>query len=55
MYIYHYWWFLDEGLWAVIYQLTVCIGCDNTLMMSVDIKSISIININGVGYRFVVD
>ena len=50
--IYHYQHFLDNGFKI---QLTVGNGCHNVLMMSIDINSIAIFNIHGVGYCCIID
>lgn len=50
--IYHFQHFLDNGFKI---QLTVGNGCHNVLMMSIDINSIAIFNIHGVGYCCIID
>ena len=41
----HYYYFLDEGF---KFQSTVCNGCHDVLMMSIDINNTAILNIPGV-------
>ena len=43
----HYWYFLNKGF---RFQLTVCKGCYDILIMSTNINSIAILNILGVDY-----
>ena len=47
----HYWYFLSKG---VMFQSTVCNGFHNVSTMSLDIDSITILNIHGVDYCSVI-
>ena len=47
----HYWYFLSK---EVMFQSTVCNGCHNVSTMSIDIDSITILNIYGVDYCSVI-
>ena len=40
---------------AVAIQSSVCNGCDDVLMVTVDINSIAILNIHGVDYCYIVN
>ena len=44
----NYWHFLGKGF---KFQSTVCDGCHDALMMSIEINSIAILNIHGVDYQ----
>ena len=46
-----YWYFLDKGL---RFQNTIFYGCQEWLIMSSDIKSITVLNINGVDYYWII-
>ena len=46
-----YWYFLDKGL---RFQNTIFYGCQEWLIMSSDIKSITVLNINGVDYYCII-
>ena len=47
----HYWYFLDK--WFV-FQPDACNGCQNVLMMSMNLSDIAILNIHGVDYRYII-
>ena len=47
----HYWYFLNVDL---KFQLTVCNGCHNLLMMLINLCNIAILNINDSNYRCIV-
>ena len=40
----HYWYFSDKGL---RFQVDVCNGCHDILMMSMNLSNIAILNFNG--------
>ena len=44
--------FKDKGFQT---QLNVCNGCHDLLMITVDVKDIAILKIQGVGYRFTIN
>ena len=48
----HYWFFLDKGF---KFQLDVCSGCYDVLMMSVNLKDIAILNIQGGDYHCIIN
>ena len=48
----HYWYFLDKGF---KFPLDVCNGCHDVLMMSMSLRDIAVLNINGADYRCVIN
>ena len=44
----HYWYFLNQGF---KFQLAVCNGCYDILMMCIDLNSIATLNSYGVDYH----
>ena len=48
----HCWYFLGKGF---KFQPTFCNGCHGGLMMSIDLKSIAILNIQGLGYHCIIN
>ena len=49
--IFHFCYFSDKGF---RFQSTSFNGCYNILMVSIDIKNITVLNINGLDYRFII-
>ena len=47
----HCWYFLDKGF---KFQLYVCSGCHDVLMMCMDLSDIAILNIQGTDYRCII-
>ena len=47
----HYWYFLDKGF---KFQPDVCNGCNDVLMISMNLSDIAILNIHRVDYRCIV-
>ena len=47
----HYWYFLNKGF---KFQLDVCNGCHDLLMMSINLNDITILNIHGADYRCII-
>ena len=50
--IYHYWFFFDK---AFKFQRNVCNGCDDVLMISINVNQIAILNIKGAYYYCVIN
>ena len=48
----HHWHFLDKGF---KFQLDVCKGCHDVLMMPIKLNDIAILNIRGVDYRCIIN
>ena len=48
----YYWYFLDKSF---KFQPTVCNGCHNVLMMSMNLKDIAVLNIHGVDYCCIIN
>ena len=49
-YVFHSWYFLNK---CFKFQLNVCNRCHDLLMMSVNFSDISILNIKGADYHFI--
>ena len=47
----HYGYFLDKGF---TFQPIYCKGCNDVLMMSMNLNNISILNINGIDYHCII-
>ena len=47
-----YCYFLDKGF---KFQLHICNGCHNVLMISMNLSGFAILNINGVDYRCIIN
>ena len=47
----HYWYFLNDSF---KFQPNVCNSCHDLLMMSINLRVIAILNINGSDYRFII-
>ena len=47
-----YWYYLDKGF---KFQLDVCNGCHDLLMMSMNLSNIGTLDINGTDYRCVIN
>ena len=47
----HYWYFLDKGFQ---FQQNVCNGCNDLLMMSMNLNDIAILNIKIVDYHCII-
>ena len=48
----HYGYFLDKGS---KFQLDVCSGCHDVLMISINLSDIAILNIGGVDYQCIIN
>ena len=48
----HYWYFLDKGF---KFQLDVCNGCHDVLMISINLSDIAILNIGGVDCQCIIN
>ena len=49
--IYHYWYYLDK---VFKFQLDLCNGCHDVLMISMKLSDIAILNIDGADHRCVI-
>ena len=47
----HYWYFLNDSF---KFQPNVCNSCHDLLMMSINLRVIAILSINGSDYRFII-
>ena len=50
--IYHHWYFLDKGF---KFQLDVCNGCHDVLMISINLIDIAILNIGSANYQCIIN
>ena len=50
--IYHYWYFLGKGF---KFQPDVCNGCQDELMMSMNLNDIAILNVQGIDYCCIIN
>ena len=50
--IYHYWYFLGKGFKL---QPDVCNGCQDALMMSMNLNDIAILNVQGIDYYCIIN
>ena len=50
--IYHHWYFLDKGF---KFQLDVCNGCHDVLMISINLIDIAILNIESADYQCIIN